>query len=153
MDIKTQQYIRDLDSLKTKTENEDDEEVKSYLVKLLCVRTAGLLEVFLKTRISEYSKGKVPTEINRFLTSKFKDITNLKSSKFEDVLTSFSVDWGDKFRGYLDDHEQEKTSLDSVIAQRHNIAHGQPSNIGSASMVQYYNDVKSIVVYLDTIIR
>lgn len=80
MDIKTQQYIRDLDSLKTKAESEDDEEVKSYLVKLLCVRTAGLLEVFLKTRISEYSKGKVPTEINRFLTSKFKDITNLKSS-------------------------------------------------------------------------
>lgn len=153
MDIKTQQYIRDLDSLKTKAESEDDEEVKSYLVKLLCVRTAGLLEVFLKTRISEYSKGKVPTEINRFLTSKFKDITNLKSSKFEDVLTSFSVDWADKFRDYLDDHEQEKISLDSVIAQRHNIAHGQPSNIGSTSMAQYYNDVKSIVVYLDTIIR
>ena len=153
MNIKTQQYIRDLDSLKTKTENENDEEVKSYLVKLMCVRTAGLLEVFLKTRISEYSKGKMPPEINRFLTSKFKDITNLKSSKFEDVLNSFSVDWRDKFRSYLDDHEQEKLSLDSVIAQRHNIAHGQPSNIGLASMVQYYDDVKSIVVYLDTIIK
>jgi hypothetical protein len=153
MNIKTQQYIRELDSLKTKTENENDEEVKNYLVKLLCVRTAGLLEVFLKTRISEYSKGKVPPEINRFLTSKFKDITNLKSSKFEDVLNSFSVDWRDKFRDYLDVHEQEKLSLDSVIAQRHSIAHGQPSNIGFASMVQYYDDVKSIVEYLDTIIK
>ncbi len=61
MDLKTQQYIRDLDSLKEKTEKESDEEVKSYLVKLLCVRTAGLLEVFLKTRISEYFKGKVPS--------------------------------------------------------------------------------------------
>ena len=151
--MKTQQYIRDLDSLKIKAEEEDDEEVKSYLVKLLCVRTAGLLEVFLKTRISEYSKDKVPNEINRFLTSKFKDITNLKSSKLEDILTSFSVDWGEKFKDYLNDHEQEKTSLDSVIAQRHNIAHGQPSNIGSVSMVQYFNDVKSIVVYLDTVIR
>ncbi len=153
MDMKTQQYIRDLDSLKTKTEKEDDEEVKSYLIKLLCVRTAGLLEVFLKTRISEYSKDKVPKEISRFLTSKFRDITNLKSSKFEDVLNSFSVDWGEKFREYLDGHEQEKSSLDSVIAQRHSIAHGQPSNISSASMVQYYADVKSIVAYLDTIIR
>jgi hypothetical protein len=153
MDMKTQQYIRDLDNLKTKTEEEDDEEVKSYLVKLLCVRTAGLLEVFLKTRISEYSKNRVPKEISRFLNTKFKDITNLKSSKFEEVLTSFSVEWGVKFRDYLDNHEQEKTSLDSVIAQRHIIAHGQSSNIGSTSMVQYYNDVKSIVVYLDTIIR
>lgn len=153
MDMKTLQYIRDLDNLKTKIEQEGDDEIKSYLVKLLCIRTAGLLEVFLKTRISEYSKGKVPKEINRFMTSKFKDITNLKSSKFEDVLRSFSEEWSEKFRDYLDFHEQEKNSLDSVISQRHTIAHGQPSNIGSVSMMQYYNDVKLIITYIDKIIR
>lgn len=153
MDLKTLQYIRDLDSLKIKAEKVDDEEIQSYLVNLICVRTAGLLEVFLKTRISEYSKNKVPKEISHFMTSKFKDITNLKSTKFVDVLMSFSTEWGEKFKDYLNDHEQEKTSLDSVIAQRHNIAHGQPSQIGYVSMLQYYNDVKSIIMYLDTIIR
>ena len=153
MDMKTQQYIRDLDNLKTKIDGVDDEEVKSSLLKLFCVRTAGLLEVFLKTRISEYSKGKVPPEINRFMTAKFRDITNLKSSKFLDVLTSFSVDWADKFRNYLEEHEQEKDSLDSIIAQRHSIAHGQSSTIGSASMKQYYGDVKHLVGFLDGVIR
>jgi len=153
MDMKTQQYIRDLDNLKSKMEGVVDDEVRSLLVKMLCIRTAGLLEVFLKTRISEYSKGKVPAEINRFMTAKFKDITNLKSTKFADVLTSFSIAWADKFNKYLNEHEQEKNSLDSVIAQRHNIAHGQPSNIGQASMRQYYEDVKHVVYYLDGIIR
>ena len=153
MDLKTEQYIRDLDSLKRKIDDVEDEEIKSSLTKLFCVRTAGLLEVFLKTRISEYSKKKVPNEINRFLTVKFKDITNLKSSRFEEVLTSFSVDWANEFRQYLEDHEQKKASLDSVIAQRHSIAHGQPSTISMGSMTQYYEDVKSIVDYLDSIIR
>lgn len=153
MDMKTTQYIRDLDNLKSKIEGVDDEEVKSLLLKLFCVRTAGLLEVFLKTRISEYSKGKVPKEINRFMTAKFKDITNLKSSKFEDVLTSFSVEWSEKFTDYLKEHEPEKTALDSIIAQRHNIAHGQPSSIGEVSMNQYYEGVKHVVSFLDGVIR
>lgn len=153
MDMKTAQYIRDLDNLKSKIEGIDDEETKSLLLKLFCVRTAGLLEVFLKTRISEYSKGKVPKEINRFMTSKFKDITNLKSSKLEDVLTSFSVEWSDKFTDYLKEHEQEKTALDSIIAQRHNIAHGQQSSIGEVSMNQYYEGVKHVVTFLDGVIR
>lgn len=153
MDMKTTQYIRDLENLKNKINDADDEEIKNSLVKLLCVRTAGLLEVFLKTRISEYSKGKVPKEINRFMTAKFKDITNLKSYKFIDVLSSFSEDWSSKFNEYLEEHEQKKSSLDSVVTQRHMIAHGQPSNISQNYMYQYFDDVKSIVSFLDTIIR
>lgn len=153
MDMKTEQYIRDLNDLKNKIDGVDDEEVKSSLLKLLCVRTAGLLEVFLKTRISTYANGKVPKEINHFMTAKFKDITNLKASKFLDVLTSFSNEWADAFTAYLNDHEQEKASLDSVIAQRHSIAHGQSSSINRSSMFQYYEDVNRIISFLDTVIR
>lgn len=153
MDLKTEQYIRDLDGFKLKIDHVDDEEIKSFLAKLFCIRTAGLIEVFLKTRISEYSKKKVPNEINRFLTVKFKDITNLKSSKFEEVLSNFSVDWASKFRQYMEEHEQKKASLDSLIAQRHSIAHGQASNISMTSMTQYYEDVKTILNHLDSIIR
>lgn len=151
--MKTTQYIRDLENLKKKIDDVDDEEIKNSLVKLLCVRTAGLLEVFLKTRISEYSKGKVPKEITRFMTAKFKDITNLKSSKFSDVLSTFSEDWSREFNDYLEEHEQEKSSLDSVVAQRHMIAHGQSSNISQSYMAQYFNDVKNIVSFLDMVIR
>ena len=153
MDMKTQQYIRDLDNLKNKIETVDDEEIKSKLTQLFCVRTSGLLEIFIKTRISEYSKGKVPKEINRFLTAKFKDITSLKTSKLHDVLDAFSREWAEQFSTYIEENEQIKTSIDSIIAQRHNIAHGQPSNIGTASMNQYYEDVKKVVTYLDDVIR
>lgn len=153
MDLKTQQYIRDLDNLIRKIDGVDDDEIKSSLIQLLCIRVSGLLEVFLKTRISEYSKGKVPKEINHFLTAKFKDITNLKTSKLQDVLTAFSPEWAERFTEYIDDNEQKKTSLDSIIAQRHHIAHGHPSNLGATMMYQYYDDIKQIVCFLDGVIR
>ncbi len=153
MDIKTEQYIRELNDLKSIINGIDDEEIKSSLLKLFCVRVSGLVEVFLKTRISEYSRGKVPNEINHFLTAKFKDITNLKTSKLKDILSSFSQNWADRFTSFVDEHEQTKISLDSIIAQRHNIAHGQPSTLNQSSMNQYYDDILKIIRYLDTIIR
>lgn len=153
MDLKTEQYIIDLDNLKLKIDGVDDDEIKSSLIKLFCVRVSGLLEVFLKTRISEYSNGKVPKEINRFLTSKFKDITNLKTSKLQEVLTAFSTEWAKKFTDYIEKNEQIKTSLDSIIAQRHSIAHGQSSNLGEIVMNQYYDDIKQVVCFLDGVIR
>lgn len=153
MDLKTQQYILELDNFKARIAEVDDEEIKSLLVKLFCVRTAGLLEVFIKTRISEYVKGSVPKEISRYLTTKFRDITNLKTSRLQEVLNAFSPDWNDAFSKYLGEHEQQKSSLDSIIAQRHNIAHGQSSNMSLVQMQQYYTDVREIIDYLDTIIR
>ena len=153
MDIKTESYIRELENLQKQISLIDDVEVKSSLVKLLCVRTSGLLEVFLKTRISEYSKGKVPKEINHFLTQKFKDITNLKSTKFNDVLASFSSEWSSAYMTFLNENEQIKSSLDSIIAQRHSIAHGQSCGIAERSMLQYYGDILSLVRFLDSIIR
>ena len=153
MDLRTKQYINELESLKGVIDKVDDDEVKSFLARFFCIRTSGLMEVFLKERISEYSRGKVPSVINRFLTSKFKDITNLKSSRLVDVLKSFSPDWADSFENYLEEHEQQKNSLDSVIAQRHSIAHGQPASVSVVSMTQYFEDVKNVVNYLDTVIR
>ena len=153
MDIKTESYIRELENLQKQISLIDDVEVKSSLVKLLCVRTSGLLEVFLKTRISEYSKGKVPKEINHFLTQKFKDITNLKSTKFNDVLASFSSEWSSAYMTFLNENEQIKSSLDSIIAQRHSIAHGQRCGIAARSMLQYYGDILSLVRFLECIIR
>lgn len=153
MDLKTQSYIKELENIKQKIKETVDDETRSYLIKLFCIRTSGLLEVFFKTRISEYFKTKVPNEISRFLTSKFKDITNLKTSKLVEVLSSFSTDWSEKFSSYIDEHEQMKSSLDSIISQRHAIAHGQPSCINEKDMYQYYDDVKAIVVFIDGVIR
>lgn len=81
------------------------------------------------------------------------DITNLKTSKLQDILMAFSTEWAKKFTEYIEVNEQQKTSLDSIIAQRHNIAHGQCSNLGATMMYQYYDDIKQIVGFLDGVIR
>lgn len=152
MNLKVKQYIKELDNQFKLVKNAEDEEIRSMLTQYLCIRVSGLLEIFIKCRISDYALGRVPKEVNRFISGKFKDITNLKSSKLEIVLDSFSNVWSEKFCNHIKENAQQKTSIDSLITNRHNIAHGQTQNLTYKNMEQYYDDVKIIINKLDSII-
>ena len=152
MNLKTQQYITALDEQFAITQSVHDEEQQSMLAKYLCVRTAGLVEAYIKTRISDYINKSVPKEVKRYICGKFKDITNLSCKKLRDVLDSFSNEWANDFDVYVAEHEQQKNSLDSIIANRHNIVHGQPGNLSFHNLQQYYTDIKHIIDKLDSII-
>lgn len=152
MNHKTQDYIKKLDS-DFETADHQEDEIKNMLAKLLCVRAAALMEVYFKARISDYTNKKVPNAIQRFVNCHFKDITNLKSSKMKSTLEMFNTEWAEKFILYLEDNEEIKDSLDSLVQNRHNIAHGQ--DVGGITLKRiwkYYIDVKEIVNELDRII-
>lgn len=153
MNHKVQVYITGLDGDLKLAKSQSDDEVKSLLAKIICIRISGLLEVAIKSRISDYSDNKTPKEIKRFLTQKFKDITNLKSSKLCDVLGTFSSDWKSSFEKEISENPQLKSSLDSLITLRNDIAHGQTCSISLNNVQQYYNDVKIAIDLFDKIIR
>ncbi len=153
MNYKTQLYIQQLDNQYEKVKLVEDDEIKSMLTKFLCVRTSGLLENYIKARIGDYTQSRVPKEVNRYISQKFKDITNLKCNRLKDVLDSFSNKWSEEFHTYLEEHEQQKNSIESLITNRHNIAHGQNAGMSFSNLEQYYADVKAVITKLETIIR
>lgn len=153
MDLRTQQYLRELEQQFKLAELESEDEVKSLLANFLCVRTSGLLETFIKGRISDYLDKKVTKEVKRYISLKMKDITSLNANKIVSVLDTFSKSWAISFQSYIDSHEQEKNSLNSIISNRHNIAHGQKSSVTFTNMKQYYVDIKAVIKELNNIIK
>ena len=153
MNLKTEQYLRELDQQFLLVEQESEDEIRSLLANYLCIRTSGLLETFIKGRISDYIDKKAPKEVKRYIATKMKDITSLNAKKIVSVLDAFSNTWSTGFQLYIDCHEQEKNSLNSIVANRHNIAHGQNSRVTFANMKQYYTDIKGVIAELDKIIK
>lgn len=153
MNIKVQQNIKEIDSAFSLAENQNDDEVKSHLANLLCIRISGLIENYLKTKVSDYSDKKVPKQITRFLSIRFADITNLKTTKLHDILGQFSLQWQSDFEEIIQNKGQLKSSLDSLITNRHNIAHGQRVSLTLRTVRQYYEDVKEFINKLDKIIK
>lgn len=153
MNHKVKQYISDLESDIQLARKQSDDEIKSLLAKIVCIRISGLLEIALKCRISDYSEKKTPKEIKRFLTQKFKDITNLKAKKLCDILGTFSLDWQKSFEEKLSENSQIKSSLDSLITLRNDIAHGQNCVTSLSNVQQYFDDAKIVVGLFDRIIK
>lgn len=60
MNHKVRLYINNLEEDVKLAEQQSDDEVKSLLAKIICVRISGLLETALKCRISDYSDSRTP---------------------------------------------------------------------------------------------
>ena len=130
-----------------------DEEIQSYLAKYLCVQASGHLENVIKQLIEEYHDGSCKKSTANFVNFKLKHFTNIDTEKLKKLLKDFDSEWEKQFDSKVS--ERCLSSLTSIISNRHLIAHGsaQSSNISYKMMVQYYFDLKEIIVVLRTIIK
>ena len=55
MNVKVKQNVKEIDNAIQLAESQEDDELKSHLANLICIRVSGLMENYLKTRISDYS--------------------------------------------------------------------------------------------------
>jgi len=118
---------------------------------------SGFTEQSLRTLLDEYSKNKSSPAIQRYVSSHTRKITNCKQNKILLILKDFSPEWSEKYDKEVRKIElvpnQIKDSIDSVIANRHNIAHGKDVGISLGTMTAYYDTIKKAIEILEKIIR
>jgi len=98
------------------------EEVLSHWAKYLCVLTSGFIEESLRLLLYEYASTHSDTPVASYVSARLEGLTNLNDEKICQLLGSFSDDWRDKFLATRS--EEQKDAIDSVLANRHLIAHG-----------------------------
>ncbi|RPI16030.1 MAG: hypothetical protein EHM58_12780 [Ignavibacteriae bacterium] len=151
MRLKIDYQERQLNSLFDTVSNiKDNEEIKSHLTRYLCIRTSGYLESVIKSLVEAYVEKSCPQPTQNFINSKVKRVTNLDEKKLTKFLESFSKQWSEYFE--IEVSEREKSSLNSVISNRNQIAHGVSVSLNYSNMKQYYDDLKNIVEVLKNII-
>ncbi len=139
-----------LDTLFDTAEKIKDEEIQGHFAKYLCVRTSGLFEHFIKSQIGDYADKTSAKPIAKHVKVKNKYFTNVDYSKLDTFMNSFSSEWWSEFNKYLSD--DMKSSLNSVISNRNNIAHGNQDNITFRNMKTHYTNMKKIISIIDKII-
>jgi len=150
MNVKVSYYIDRLDNLFQLADGISDDEVKGHFAKYLCIRTSGLIEVFFKTQLEDYVTDTSPLPIANYVNNRFKTFTNINSKKIHDLLEVFSPLWAEQYDNKMT--EELTSSLNSVISNRNNIAHGNNDSISMPNVKIYYENVKDIILILDDII-
>jgi hypothetical protein len=129
----------------------DDDEIKSHLARYLCVLTSGYLEESVKMLITNYVAAKAAPFVMNHINSTTNNIMNLNSTKIGQFLNSFSNGWKDEFDNCLSD--EEKDAIDSVVANRHLIAHGGNVGVSYVRIKEWHKNIKHVIEKIGLIIH
>ncbi len=146
-----------IDALFVKINSISNPADQSEWSKYLCILISGYIEESLRVLLESYTAKNSSQYIRNFVSTEIKSITNCKTKKILDVLRSFNQHWeqdfNDKITAKSRISDEIKNSIDSIITNRHSIAHGKNIGISHSTVYNYYENVKKAVEILEDVIK
>ena len=141
------QRLRDLIK-KTDEATAGNLELQAHWARYLCVLSSGLLENALVETYSSYVTSKAIPQIAGFASAALSIIQNPKTQKFLEVAGRFDANWRDELELFVA-ADGRKEAIDSIIANRHLIAHGVDSGITLARLKEYLNRSIEVLEFIE----
>ena len=120
-----------------------DPELQSDFARYLCILVSGFLENAVAELLIEHARRHGGPSVLRFVDSEARRVTNINSQKLKSHLAKFDSDWLKNLDGFLVD--ERKAAVDSIVALRNRIAHGQSVGITLVRVKEYYSQVQLVV--------
>lgn len=143
--IKVRSDKQRLDALFSKVEElpSEDFELKSHWARYLCILVSGFLETAIREIFAEYAKNKASPYIVNYVVAQLSSLQNPKMEKILQLTRCFNPKWAESLK---DATEGElKDSVDSIVNNRNQIAHGKQTNITYHTISSYYQDAIKVV--------
>lgn len=142
------QQAQKLDRLFSFSKDLNEEQLANW-ARYLCILTSGFIENAVRTYAARYVARKSAPYVQNYVGKSMQSVTNLNYERLSQLLGAFSAEWGSQFD--LEITQEQKDSLDSIVANRNNIAHGSDVGISFVTMKKYYDNAKKIIDLLDSI--
>jgi len=128
-----------------------DIELIAEFTKYLCVLISGHLEKSIYIILLTYIDQRTNQQVTKFINNKLKKFTNASIGKIEDLLESFNNDWKSELQLYPEYFEM-KGNINSLVKDRHAVAHGQTLSLGISKLSNYYKYTKKIIIEIERIV-
>jgi hypothetical protein len=115
--------------------------------RFLCVLVSGFLEQASRHIYGAYADGKSDPRCTRFVERRLSGFTNANAQRLCDLAGAFDAQWQEDLATYLDG--ERKDAIDSVVANRHQIVHGQDVGITYIRIATNYGHIRDTVSYLE----
>lgn len=124
-----------------------DSEMQSHWAKYLCVLVSGYLETSVRIILTDYAKNKSSPLIANYVENQISGFQNAKMGKILDLLRTFCPEWAENVK--IATEGELKDAVDSIVFNRHKIAHGESITLSYTRVSEYYKKVKDVVDILD----
>jgi hypothetical protein len=143
--------------LKTyKADTDSSPESQSHKAKYLAVLVSGYLEQAIKEVLLAYASIWAQPQILRYIEKSWPRSMNMNTQNINSILIQFNETWATNFDDWLDEAENRKGDINSLVNWRNSIAHGTESNTNNvtfSSVEEKFSTVKSFVAFLESTLK
>jgi hypothetical protein len=129
------------------TDPRSDIELKAHFSQYLCVLVAGFAERAVIDLYGEHIKRRSAKTVIAYGTSRLAGFQNPNSERLLQLAGAFDPQWRRDLELYI--VGERKDALDSVMNNRHQIAHGTSVPITHGRLRRYYDKVVEIIEYIE----
>ncbi len=127
-----------------------DDELKAQMAQFLCVLSSGLIEEAVRLTLSSFATARSSPEVASYVTTHLAEFQNPKFEKIMVLLSSFNPDWREHFEDLAS--TEVKDAIDSIVNNRHQIAHGRQVGISIVTFSKYYRHIRAFIDDLDALV-
>ena len=138
-----------LDNLFQQVENlpEDAPEIRAHWARYLCVLTCGFIEQSVRAVYTAYAAEVANPKVASYVAAHLERTPNPNMGVILQIAGQFSPEWkselADKTEGRL------KEVVNSIVANRHSIAHGHDVGITYVTISDYYRDAVKVIELIE----
>jgi len=118
-------------------------ELQSHWAKYLCILVSGYLEVAIKEIYREFVGQRADRRVLSFVEAQLNGFQNPNVQKISELAGGFDKDWGKEISDSLD--EELRDHINSIVSNRHQIAHGRDVGLSYTRMRDYYQSSLKLV--------
>ncbi|MEB3884543.1 HEPN domain-containing protein [Lyngbya sp. CCY1209] len=146
--IEVVRYKQQLDDLFDKISKlPEDAEMQSHWARYLCIQVSGFLEVSVRSIYSKYAQSQASPFVANYVEKQLSGFQNPKMEKILDIAKSFNPKWSERLSQVV--QGEIKESIDSIVANRNNIAHGRNVGITYTRIKGYYQNAVKLIDLLE----
>jgi len=125
----------------------DDFELKSHWARYLCILVSGFLETGIREIYAEYTRKKASPYVVNYVVAQLNSLQNPKMEKILQLARCFNPEWEKSLRESTEG--ELKDSVDSIVNNRNQIAHGKQTGITYNTISSYYNDAIKVIELIE----
>jgi hypothetical protein len=125
--------------------------VQAAFAQYLCVRVSGFVDASVGHILSKHIAHQAnKVTVRRFAEIKLGKVTNLNAERLCRLLSDFDAQWRTQLETFL--NVERRDALDSVVANRNNIAHGRPTTVTFSRVSEFHKRATEIIDYVDGLV-
>lgn len=124
-------------------------ELQGHWGKYLCILVASFLENAISELYIDFVEKASSKPVADFASDHLRKVQNPKSTKFVETARAFKKEWAEELEKFFEQNNDKKEAIDSIMRNRHQIAHGKNTSISVSRVKDYLEKSVKVLEFIE----